>query len=116
MRAPPSAKTVENKTAAGESTKILSADWRMQNGRATRDGGYLWAALSSGGNIKRATRTTATVGIRARGGAFYVKFIDRGTASMPARRLVTITESDAAEYTGLAVRWLLSGDRRQRWS
>lgn len=105
--------TIARKMAQGENTAIMRGEWRMIGGQATRIADKLWLAMTldgATGQIKRATRTTATFGVDSKGNhqLFYARFVQdvKGTK----RRLLAISSADAVEILDRVGNWIYVGE------
>lgn len=91
--------TIDRKARTNEDTTILHDEWRpLKGGKPSRVGNQLWLALTldgATGQIKRATRTTATFGVDSKGNhkLYYARFVQnvKGTK----RRILAISDEDA---------------------
>lgn len=104
--------TVARKARQGEDTSIFRDEWRPVGGLATRVGNKLWLALTMNGatgQIKRATRTTATFGVDSKGNhqLFYARMVQnvKGTK----RKILAISAADATEITLKIANWIYDG-------
>jgi hypothetical protein len=93
--------TIARKVADHEDPSIMRGEWRMvRGGRASRVANKLWLAMTldgATGQVKRATRTTATFGVQAKGTQqlFYARFAQNNHGKQ--RRLLAISADDAMD-------------------
>jgi hypothetical protein len=105
--------TVARKLSQDEDPGILKDEWRPIKGKPTRVGNKLYLALTldgATGQVKRATRTTATFGVKSAGKQelFYARFVQnvKGTK----RRILALSEADALAVTEGIGSWIVAGE------
>lgn len=104
--------TVQRKVAQNEDPSIFRDEWRPIGGNATRTGNKLWFALTlngATGQIRRATRTTATFGVDSKGNnqLFYARFVQNAKGTQ--RKILAISDADALIITQKAANWINEG-------
>lgn len=104
--------TIARKERQQEDVSIFRDEWRPVKGSATRVGNKLWFALTvngATGQIKRATRTTATFGVDSKGNhqLFYARMVQnvKGTK----RRILAISAADATILTIKVANYIVDG-------
>lgn len=111
--APLADSTITRKASQDEDVSIFRDEWRPIGGKATRVGNKLYLALTldgATGQIKRATRTTATFGVQSKGNQqlFYARFAQnvKGTH----RQILGISDDDALGITERVGNWIYVGE------
>jgi hypothetical protein len=104
--------TVARKLAQNEDPSIFRDEWRPMAGRSTRTGNKLWFALTMNGatgQIKRATRTTATFGVDSagRGSLYYARWVQNVHGTK--RKILAISDADALVITMKTANWIYEG-------